>query len=156
MTGKPLIDKILMGINLLGLLSVLGVFIYTTKIHKKPLPDNSLEDQKLVDEASQASLVAPYKIDPFIINLKSTSSRMRYLNLELHLIAFQENDRTHFDTFKPMMRDLIFQVAGNMSPEELTTITGRMVLSQRLKDSLNQLFPKPLVKEVFFANFVVQ
>jgi hypothetical protein len=39
MTGKPAIDKILMGLNLATLLGGLALFIYTNVVYKKPLPD---------------------------------------------------------------------------------------------------------------------
>mgnify|MGYP001376438637 CR=1 FL=1 len=48
MTGKKMIDLIILGLSLLATLAALGIIVYKTYIFKRPLPNSEAEKAKLM------------------------------------------------------------------------------------------------------------
>lgn len=156
MTGKPLIDKILMALNLAALFGCLGVFVYTTKMYQKPLPDEATEFDGLKEDAKKRTEIPPYKMEKLTMNLYSTGSRLRFLDLELHLLPFTEEQTKLLDNHKAHLVDMIIEVVGDMSPDELNSISGKILLESRLKKRINDFMGSQTVREIFFSTFVIQ
>lgn len=156
MTGKPLIDKILMGLNLAALFGCLGIFIYTTKIYKKPLPEESIEFDGLKEGARKRTEVSPFKMEKLTINLYSTGSRLRFIDLEMHLLPFNEEQTKILETHKSHLVDMTIDVIGDMSPEELNSVSGKILLESRLKKRINDFLDSQVIREIFFSTFVIQ
>jgi flagellar FliL protein len=156
MTGKPLFDKILVGLNLATLLGGLGLFVYTNMIYKRPLPDEAAELEDLKNSAKKGTEVPPLKLDKMTINLHSETARLRFLDIEAHLLPFKEDEVKILETKKTEILDAIMEVASNMSPEDLNSISGKILLENRLKNRINNLLGDQIVREIFFSSFVVQ
>lgn len=156
MTGKPLLDKILMALNLAALFGCLGVFIYTTKMYKKPLPDEGVEFDGLKEDAKKRTETPAYKMEKITINLYSTGSRLRFLDLELHFLPFNEEQIKILETHKAHLVDMMIEVVGDMSPEELNSISGKILLESRLKKRINDFLGSQTVREIYFSTFIIQ
>lgn len=156
MTGKPFLDKILIGLNLATLLGGLGIFIYTTKIYKKPLPEDSIEFTGLQDEARKNTEVEPFKIEKLTINLYSQQSRLRFLDLEIFLLPFNNDFKKTLEKFKSVIIDMVIETCSDMSPEDLNSISGKILLESRIKKRINTYLGEQIVREIFFYSFVVQ
>ena len=156
MTGKPFIDKILIALNLATLLGGLGLFVYTNMIYKRPLPDEAAELEDLKNSARKGTEVAAYKLDKMTINLHSETARLRFIDLEAHLLPFKEEETKILETNKTQILDAIMDVTSNMSPEDLNSISGKILLENRLKTRINDLLGVQVVREIFFSSFVVQ
>ena len=156
MTGKPAIDKILMGLNLATLFGGLALFIYTNVVYKKPLPDESTELSELEKAARLQTEVGPFKLDKMTINLASEQTRLRFLDVEVHLLPFQEEGLKILEEHKTKMFDIIIEVAGTLSPDELNSVSGKILLENRLKKKINEYLKNQVVREIFFSTFVVQ
>lgn len=156
MTGKKLVDTILVALMLLGTLGTLGVFVYTEFLYERPLPDPAAERLKLQEQAKAQLFPNSYKLDKLTINLPSRSSRLRFLDMQIYLVPFNSDATEFFDKHKAKIQDVIINIASAMPPEELGTISGKILLESRIKKSVNELFPKPLVKNIQFTDFVIQ
>lgn len=156
MTGKPLFDKILMGLNLAALFGCLGIFVYTTKMYKKPLPDEGVEFDGLKDDARKRTEIPPFKMEKITINLYSAGSRLRFLDLELHFLPFNEEQTKILETHKSHLIDMMIEVVGDMSPDELNSISGKILLESRLKKRINDFLGSQTIREIFFSTFVIQ
>jgi flagellar FliL protein len=156
MTGKPALDKILMGLNLATLLGGLALFIYTNVVYKKPLPDESTELSELEKSARLQTEVGPFKLDKMTINLASEQSRLRFLDVEVHLLPFKEEGLKTLEEHKTKLFDIIIEVAGTLSPDELNSVSGKILLENRLKKKINEYLRNQVVREIFFSTFVVQ
>lgn len=156
MTGKKLIDTILISLMLLATLATAGVFFYTQYLYEKPLPNPEVERLKMIEEAKTKLFPNSYKLDKLIINLPSRSSRLRFLDVQAYLVPFSSEATESFDLKKAHIQDIVIEIASAMEPEELGTISGKILLESRMKKQINSLFPKPLVKSVQFTDFVIQ
>lgn len=156
MTGKPALDKILMALNLAVLFGCLGVFVYTTKMYKKPLPDEATEFDGLKEDARTRTEIPPYKMEKLTLNLYTSGSRLRFLDLELHFLPFGEEQTKILETHKAHLVDMTIEVVGDMSPEELNSISGKILLESRLKKRINDYMGSQTVREIFFSTFVIQ
>lgn len=156
MTGNKTIDTALIGLLTLASMATLGVFIYTEMVYQKPLPEEKIEKEALKKDSEQAVAPEIYKLDKLIINLNSQGSRLRFLDVEIHLVPYKSDALETFDSQKAFIVDAIIDISSNMSPEELNTVAGKVLLEERIRRRLNDFFGKSLVKEIFFSRFVVQ
>ena len=156
MTGKKLIDTILIGLMLLATLATVGVFVYTQILYERPLPNPAAEKAKMMAQAKEQLFPNSYKLDKLIINLPSKSSRLRFLDVQAYLVPFSSEATDSFDKKKAKIQDIFIEVASAIEPNELGTISGKILLESRLKKKINELFPKPLVKNIQFTDFVIQ
>ena len=156
MTGNKTIDTALIGLLTLASMATLGIFIYTEMVFKKPLPDEGRELEALKTDSELSVAPEIYKLDKLIINLNSRGSRLRFLDVEIHLVPYKSNALETFDSQKAFIIDAILDISSNMEPEELNTVAGKVLLEERIRRRLNDFFGKALIKEIFFSRFVVQ
>jgi flagellar FliL protein len=90
------------------------------------------------------------------INLASEQTRLRFLDVEVHLLPFQEEGLKVLEQHKTKMFDIIIEVAGTLSPDELNSVSGKILLENRLKKKINEYLKNQVVREIFFSTFVVQ
>ena len=156
MTGNKTVDTIIIGLLTLASLGTLGVFVYTVMLYERPLPNNERLQEELISDSKASTQIDSYKMDKMIINLKSRQSRLRFLDVELHLRPFKSEYTENFDKNKAFIHDSIIDIAGHMDPAELNSLHGKVLLEHRIKTRLNSYFGKSMVKDIFFSKFVVQ
>jgi flagellar FliL protein len=160
MTGKKLLDMILLGVMLLATLAVAGLFYYTEKVYKKPPIDEDAEKASLLNEVDTKTLPTFFKVDKMTISLtpknESLNSRMRWLEIELHFVVFAPQDAEVMKANLAMIQDRIIEVSSKMGPDELNSISGKILLEDRLKREINIYLKKPTVRNIYFASFIVQ
>lgn len=156
MTGNKTIDTAIAGLAILVTLGTLGSFVYTEMIYKKPLPSESLNRDLLNQEPKKDLLIEPFKLKPITINLRSPTRRLRFLEIEVHLVPFKEEYKEKLSQVESYLYDAIIDIAGAMEPDELNSISGKILLEERIKKRIQSRFNKEIVKEIFFSKFVVQ
>lgn len=156
MTGNKTIDTALIGLFTLATLGALGVFIYTEMVYVKPKPSDKVEFEALKEDSKKAVAPEVYKMDKLIINLNGQGSRLRFLDVEVHLVPFKSESIEMIKNQDPYVKDAIIDIASNMAPDELNTVAGKVLLEERIRRRLNDFFGKSIIKEIFFSRFVVQ
>ena len=160
MTGNKKLDFIVLGVMILATLGVVGEFYWTEKIYKKPLIDEKKEANALFKETDPKSMPIFFKLEKMTISLvpKSTApgTRMHWIELEVQLSVFKEGDVGYVKAYEPVVIDRIISVASKMGPEELATISGKILLEDRLKREINKGLDKTIVKNIFFPRYVIQ
>jgi flagellar FliL protein len=160
MTGKKSLDMILLAIMLLATFAVSGTFYWTEKIYKKPRIDESKEKSALMAENDPKSLPVFYKLEKIIISLvpknDARASRMRWLEIEVQLALFKESDTGFVKSYQPVVIDRIIEISSKMGPDELSTLSGKIILEDRLKREINKSLNKIVVKSIFFPRYVIQ
>lgn len=156
MTGNKTIDTALVGLFTLATLGALGMFIYTEMVFVKPTTSDKVELQALKDDSKKAVAPEVYKMDKLIINLNGQGSRLRFLDVEVHLVPFKSESIEMIKGQDPYVKDAIIDIASNMAPDELNTVAGKVLLEERIRRRLNDFFGKSIIKEIFFSRFVVQ
>ena len=156
MTGKKNIDLIILGLSTFMTAAVLGIFVYTEIIFSKEAPSEEKEKKELMLFMKKKSEQDNFKVDKVIVNLASAGSRLRFLDVEMYLVPFKIEFNDIFEKHKPYVTDTIISVSSNMSPNELNSVAGKILLQSRIRKRLNSYFQKDLVKEIYFSRFVVQ
>lgn len=160
MTGKKLFDMILLGVMMLATLAVVGLFYYTEKMYVKPPIDEAAEKTALLNSVDAKAIPTFFKIDKMTISLvpknETANSRMKWLEVEMHMTVFEASDVELMKTYLPVVQDRIIDIASKMGSEELNSLTGKILLEDRLKKEINKALHKPVVKNIFFASFIVQ
>ncbi len=160
MTGKKLIDMILLGVMMLATLAVMGLFYYTEKMYVKPPIDEAAEKAALLTSVDSKAIPTFFKIDKMTISLvpknETANARMKWLEVEMHLTVFEASDVDLMKVYLPMVQDRIIDIASKMGADELNSLTGKILLEDRLKKEINKALHKPVVKNIFFASFIVQ
>ena len=151
-----LVDKIIMGIFISTSLAVAGLFIYTEKVYKRPGIDIKNEEMQLLNSGRTDGKSSSVPQEKIIINLSSDGQRLRFLQLQLELVPFKQEYSGLFKPNQAMINDAIIDVAGQMSPDELNTLSGKILLEERIKNKLNKAFKLDAVREIYFTQFVVQ
>ena len=137
MTGKKLIDLIILGLSLLATLAALGVVLYTTKIFKRPLPNSELEKAKLLSSGRSFKPIKSYKMKRIIINLPSRTQKLRFLEVITEIVPFKDEQVAEIEKIKHIVRDSFLDIAGEMKPDELNSLTGKILLENRIKQRLS-------------------
>jgi flagellar protein FliL len=160
MTGKKLIDMILLAVMLLTTSGVIGLFYYTEKVYKRPPIDEKKEQEAFLKDGNPKAMPAFYKIDKMTVSLVPKDSagaqRMRYVELEIHLVLFKAEDAGIIKTYLSIVQDKIITVSSKMGADELNSLTGKILLEDRLKKQINTTLGKPVVKSIFFSRYIVQ
>jgi flagellar FliL protein len=55
-----------------------------------------------------------------------------------------------------MFKDVLIEVASHLEPDELDTLSGKILLENKIKKQVNTKLGKPVVKQIYFSGFVVQ
>ena len=160
MTGKKLLDFILLGVMILATLAVVGLFYYTEKVYKRPPIDENAEKKALLTSVDAKAIPTFFKVDKMVISLipknESANSRMRWLEIEMHFVLFEAHDLDLMKVNLPMVQDKIIDITSKMGPDELNSLSGKILLEDRLKREINTKLKKPVVKNIYFASFIVQ
>jgi len=155
-----MLDMILLGVMTLTTVAVIGLFYYTEKVYKRPPIDENKERDAFLKEGDPKAIPVFYKIDKMTVSLvpkdPNANQRMRYLEVELSLVLFKPEDAGIIKTYLMVVQDKIINVSSKMGAEELNSLTGKILLEDRLKKEINKSLGKPVVKSIFFSRYIVQ
>lgn len=160
MTGKKILDMILLGIMIMATLAVTGLFYWTEKVYKRPPIDESKEKHSLMNEHDPKALPVFFKLEKMTISLipknQERTTRMRWLEIEVQLALFNEEDTGFVKAYQPVVTDRIIDITSKMGPDDLGTLSGKIILEDRLKREINKALGKTIVKSIFFPRYIIQ
>lgn len=156
MTGNPTIDKVVLGLNGLVISAATALVIYAHTGIKKPDTKRNLEFGNMIENSMLELQKPPVVLEEALVNLYSREVRLRYLNTQMNVVLFEEKDREFVMGIKPHIFDSLVDVAGNMSPKELNSVTGRILLETRVKNKVHEYTKKPVIKKILFSKFIIQ
>ncbi|MFP5386335.1 MAG: flagellar basal body-associated protein FliL [Bacteriovoracia bacterium] len=149
--------KILIIVNLVVVLAGAGVVFYSHNL-MKPLPtDQAAETLALKQGAIAITQIKPVPIKKFVVNLHSKGTRLRYLDLEMNILPFTEDQKGIIKANEHIFKDVVIEIASRLEPQDLDSVTGKILLENRIKKAVNaKLGEQPVVKQIYFSGFVVQ
>ena len=151
-----MLDTIIVAFLSLASLFTLGVYVYTTMIYEKPLPSDTQQMLQMMEESKDRVFADAYKMDKLTINLPSRSSRLRFLDVEMHLVPFNATQHSILEGRTPLIKDTIIEIVGDMKPHELNTTVGKILLESRIKKQINRKLGEKVIKDIYYSRFVVQ
>ena len=156
LTGNKILDYVLLGVSFLAAGGFLGLTIYANFVYKKPLPSEQAEFAKMQAAARNVVFAESFKMQNIIVNLPNSTSKLRFLDMILHLVPFEGKHVEILEKYKPQISDIVIAVSSKMDPSDLNTTTGKILLENRIKDQVNGLIGEDIVKEILFSKFVIQ
>ncbi|MFN8369317.1 MAG: flagellar basal body-associated FliL family protein [Bacteriovoracaceae bacterium] len=156
MTGKPLLDKVLIIINLLGFISTLGIFSYTEFIYKRPMPKEEEEKAKLHAQLKKQVSIPYFKLESMVLNLLPDNDRLRFLEVEMNIEPTEESYIKLLESHKIYILDIIVNNAGKLKAEEINSISGKILFENRIKTKINEELQAQVIKKIYFLKFIVE
>jgi flagellar FliL protein len=150
-------QKILIIVNLVVAIAAVGVVFYAHTMMKPPATNQVEEAEALKKNAAASTQVLPVPMKKIVVNLHSKSSRLRYLDIEMNILTFTEEQKPLIKENEHLIKDIVIELASHLTPDELESVTGKMLLENRIKKAVNAKLGETLVvKQIYFSNFVVQ
>ncbi len=152
-----MLQKILIIANLAVVLAGAGLVFYSHNMIKPEPTNQDAETQKLKDEAIAQTQVLPVPIKKFVVNLHSRSSRLRYLDIEMNVLTFSDDQKEIVKANEHIFKDSVIEIASHLDPDDLDSVTGKILLENKIKKRVNEkLGEPPVIKQIYFSGFVVQ
>ena len=146
------IDTFLYLISFLATIAALSVLVY---FYAPPLPDNAIESQKFIEGEKENSYPKEFELKQIIVNLKSKSKRLRFLEIKIFLVPYDQAHKKTLEQNQDLIYDSIIDIASGMDPDELNTLSGKLILQSRIVADLNKLLKTKIVKELHLSRYVV-
>lgn len=140
-----------------------GAWFFFFGQDSESVPDTPA-DTPLTEEEIQAALESPAEpifediivLAPFErIQLKGTSAMGR-ISLDISLELIDENDRRLFYPMEERVRKIVEGQVRELTWLELRTPEGKIRLKYDLLKRVNSIFNKPMIRNLYFTNFIMQ
>lgn len=152
-----MLQKILIILNLVVVLAGAGLVFYSHNMIKPEPTNQDAETQKLKDEAIAQTQVTAVPIKKFVVNLHSRNTRLRYLDIEMNVLTFTDEQKEIVKANEHIFKDVVVEIASHLEPDELDSVTGKILLENKIKKRVNEkLGEPPVIKQIYFSGFVVQ
>jgi flagellar protein FliL len=137
---------------------LLGFFYYTIFLHENAIfnDDKLKKDFQEKMANNDKEFIAPINIPRLLINLKSKNSRLRFLELELSIETIDKASQKLVEKYGAIIKDVAINIVGKMSPEELNSLSGKLLLEKRLKKKIREITQERFISRIFYRRFVVQ
>jgi len=156
MKGIAKIDLLIVAAFSVATIAITGFFYYTIHMAPKALPVDKENFQNLRKTITPKSISTGLPVKKILINLPSRTARLRFLELEISLFTFEENQKKDLEDKLPVLQDTIINVASKMQPEELNSISGKILLEERIKKQFHKKTNEKIISKIFYTKFVVQ
>lgn len=151
-----MVQKILIILNLVVVLAGAGLVYYSHNMIKPAPTDTAAETEAMKNSAMEDSTLKPVPIKKFVVNLHSRASRLRYLDLEMNVLTFHADQIEVVKANEHIFKDIVIEIGSQLEPGDLDSVTGKILLENKIKKQVNAKLGQPVVKQIFFSGFVVQ
>ncbi|TDJ09019.1 MAG: flagellar basal body-associated FliL family protein [Deltaproteobacteria bacterium] len=133
------------------------LYVFVSWYHyERPQIDEAIARKKFLEDGRKLKVTNTLKIKKLIINLPARTRKLRFLDLSTHIVPFDESDLRILEEQEYIIRDSIIEIAGKMQAEELNSISGKLLLEDRIIKKVNNIYKQDIIKELFFSRFLVQ
>jgi flagellar FliL protein len=150
------VQKILIILNLVVVLAGAGLVYYAHNIIKPEPTNQAAEAESLKTNAAELAQVQALPMKKFVVNLHSRESRLRYLDVEMNILPFHNDQKELIKANEYILKDILIETASHLAPEDLDTLSGKILLENKLKKQINAKLGQPVVKQIYFSGFIVQ
>jgi flagellar FliL protein len=152
-----MVQKILIIVNLVIVLGGAGLVFYSHNMMGPPKTDQAAEALALKEGALASTQIKPVALKKFVVNLHSGSTRLRYLDIEMNVLPFHEDQKQIISDNEHVFKDVVIEIASHLNPDDLESVTGKILLENRIKKQVNaKLGDPPVIKQIYFSGFIVQ
>ena len=131
-----------------------GFFMMWNKLSQINVAANGAA-QTEIDPSQTAALGPLFSLETFIVNL-ADPERSRYLRVTMDLELTTPSDTDQLNERLPQIRDRILMILPSKRFEDIASVEGKTALRDEIIKKLNSLFPRAVISDIFFTEFVVQ
>jgi flagellar FliL protein len=91
-----------------------------------------------------------------VVNLYARGTRLRYLDVEMNILTFHNDQKELIKANEYIIKDILIEIGSQLGPDELETLSGKILLENKLKKQINTKLGQPVVKQIYFSGFIVQ
>jgi flagellar FliL protein len=158
-SNLKLIIMIVVGVLLLGG-AVGGGFLFLKKsssdeTKKAPTKEEVKADTKK-EAAKQDENMTMFSLDPFVVNLVSNPSEIRYLKVTIKLQLAKADYTQEMTDHLPQIRDALLILLSSKDYVALRTVEGKMELRDEILERVNRIAKGDKAKAAYFTEFVIQ
>ena len=139
------VQKILIILNLVVVLAGAGLVYYAHNIIKPEPTNQAAEAESLKTNAAEQAQVQALPMKKFVVNLHSRESRLRYLDVEMNILPFHNDQKELIKANEYILKDIL-----------IDTLSGKILFENKLKKQINAKLGQPVVKKIYFSGFIVQ
>lgn len=151
-------------VNTVVVAAVLGLFVYTKMVYKRPAITEEQQRKrfKKPDHPVEANHTkGMIMLEPITVNLDpykdpDGKEALHYVAMTLAVETRNEKENFKFEEIKPFVQDQIIQQLGKKKFEDLNQVQGRYLFRSLIIDATNDYLKEPVVTEVYFADFLLQ
>jgi len=153
--SKTVLIIIIAGFVLFMAMAGAGFYILWQKMPGSPA--NSVTASKSATEKEQPTkgLGPIYSIKPFVINLAGSGGK-RFLRVKMDL---ELKDQTVFEQVRaqlPRVKDKLLTILSSKKFQDISTVEGKRDLRAEIAATIDSLFSKGAVTNVYFTEFVIE
>ena len=108
-----------------------------------------------INQSQMAQLGPLFPLETFIVNL-ADEERSRYLRITMDLELVEATDSEKLNQRLPQIRDRILMILPSKRFDDIASVEGKTALRDEIINKLNSLFPRAVITNIFFTEFVVQ
>lgn len=108
-----------------------------------------------INQSQMAQLGPLFPLETFIVNL-ADEERNRYLRVTMDLELVAPTDTEKLNQRLPQVRDRILMILPSKRFDDIASVEGKTALRDEIINKLNSLFPRTVITNIFFTEFVVQ
>jgi len=153
--SKTVLIIIIAGFVLFMALAGAGFYILWQKM---PGPSaNSVTTSKSVTEKEPPTIgLGPiYSITPFVINLAGSGGK-RFLRVKMDLELKNQTISEQMRAQLPRVKDTLLTILSSKKFEDINTVEGKSDLRTEIATTIDTLFSKGAVTNVYFTEFVIE
>lgn len=155
-TEQPKKSPLMLIVVILLLLILAGGGFFAWTLLNKNDANTSAGDNQSVSTATKGpGIIVP--VSAFIVNLMDRSGLgKRYLKVTMQFEVSNQEQVLLVGQHKTRMRDAILMLLSSITFEDINTLDGKLELKQALIQRLNQILGEPVIRQLYFTEFVVQ
>ena len=153
-------------VNTVVIAAVLGLFVFTKVIYKRPEITEAHERKILAKNEHKTVVNNNLKkgivdLEPITANLDPYTDadgkqKTHYVSITLAVEIRDEAEVKKFEAIKPIVLDSIIQLVGKKKFEDLNQVQGRYLFRSQIIDATNTYLKDQMVTEVYFTDFLMQ
>lgn len=150
-----ILTNVFVVVNCLVMLGGTGLIYKVKVLDKKDLmTEESLSGELGTDRFARDHAQVRFTFDPFVINLDERPRKLVHTTIQLEML--NEDGYVEVVEKTPVARDEIVKILNGKKYTDIETIQGKLMLKDQIQTTMNKLLVKGMVKDVYFADFVVQ
>lgn len=145
-------------IAVLILLMIAGVMLSYNATYKieRPDLDDAKEKEKFLKLEAEKQKIIFYSLPKIQTNITSPYQRVMQVELTIALEPSDARLIPEIGTYQAFINDLVISIVSQNTSEELNSVSGKIILAEKIKNGLNEKMRKNAIKRVLFSTFSVQ